>query len=106
MTMPTVQTSEPGMQAAATEFAAKAQEFTGHLRSVNTQMATLQASWRGDASNSFNQAMDNWERSFQVVINQLLHMMDVMGATTSGYRAAEDQAAQSAQSFMSALPGV
>ena len=106
MTMPVVQTTDPGMQAAANEFAAKTQEFTGHLRSVNTEMATLQASWRGDASNSFNRAMDNWERSFQNIINQLTHMMDVMGVTTAGYRAAEDEASQAANSFGSALPGV
>ncbi|MFV2009106.1 MULTISPECIES: WXG100 family type VII secretion target [unclassified Micromonospora] len=106
MTMPVVQTTDPGMQAAATEFAAKTQEFTGHLRSVNTQMTTLQASWRGDASNSFNQAMDNWERSFQTVINELMHMMDVMGVTTAGYRAAEDDASQAARDFGAALPGI
>ncbi|WP_348651289.1 WXG100 family type VII secretion target [Micromonospora sp. WMMD1128] len=106
MTMPTVQTTDPGMQAAANEFANKAQEFTGHLRSVNSEMAALQASWHGTASNNFNQAMDNWERSFQTVINQLLHMLDVMGVTTAGYRTAEDDASQTAQSFGSALPGV
>ncbi|BCJ67307.1 WXG100 family type VII secretion target [Polymorphospora rubra] len=106
MTMPVVQTTDPGMQAAATEFAAKTQEFTGHLRSVNSEMATLQASWRGDASNSFNQAMDNWERSFQNIINQLINMMDVMGVTTTGYRAAEDEASQTARNFGAALPGI
>nr|WP_245722667.1 WXG100 family type VII secretion target [Micromonospora matsumotoense] len=104
--MPTVQTSEPGMEAAAKEFASKAGEFNGHLRAVNGEMRTLQASWRGDASNSFNHAMDNWEASFQTVINQLLRMMDVMGATTAGYRAAEEDASQTAQAFSSALPGV
>jgi WXG100 family type VII secretion target len=104
--MPLVQTSEPGMQAAATEFAAKAQEFTTHLRAVNTEMAVLQGSWHGSASRNFNQAMDNWEKSFQSIINKLLFMMDVMGATTAGYRSAEEEAAQTAQSFMTALPGV
>ncbi|XTZ13473.1 WXG100 family type VII secretion target [Micromonospora echinospora] len=104
--MPTVQTADPGMQAAATEFANKAQEFTTHLRNVNSQMAVLQASWHGTASRNFNQAMDNWERSFQTIIEKLLHMMDVMGATTAGYRAAEDEASQTAQNFMTALPGV
>ncbi|MEV0327407.1 WXG100 family type VII secretion target [Micromonospora echinospora] len=106
MTMPTVQTADPGMQAAATEFANKAHEFTNQLRAVNSQMATLQASWHGVASKNFNQAMDNWERSFQTIIEKLLHMMDVMGATTAGYRAAEDEASQTAQNFMTALPGV
>ncbi|MGX4655169.1 WXG100 family type VII secretion target [Micromonospora sp. SCSIO 07396] len=106
MTMPTVQTTDPGMQAAATEFANKAQEFVGHLRYVNGQMAILQGSWQGTASTTFNQAMDNWERAFQVIIDKLLNMMDVMGATTAGYRAAEEEASQTASSFLTALPGV
>lgn len=106
MTMPRVETTEAGMQSAANEFASKAHEFTGYLRGVNTDMQTLQASWTGDASMKFNQAMDNWESAFQSVINQLLHMMDVMGVTTKGYRSAEDDAAQTAQSFAAALPGV
>lgn len=105
VTMPTVQTTDPGMQAAANEFANKAQEFTGHLRYINSQMAILQGSWQGTASLTFNQAMDNWERSFQSIIDKLLNMMDVMGATTAGYRAAEEEASDTAHSFMTALPG-
>ncbi|MFG1918545.1 WXG100 family type VII secretion target [Micromonospora sp. NPDC048898] len=104
--MQPVQTSNPGMQAAATEFASKAESFTTELRNVNTEMAILQASWRGTASNNFNQAMDNWERSFQLIIKKLLHMMDVMGTTTAGYRTAEEDASSSAQTFATALPGV
>ena len=106
MTMPGVQTVQSGMQAAANEFGNRATEFNGYLRTVNTDMATLQASWTGQASTAFDQAMDNWESSFQSIINQLLHIMDVMGANTSSYRSAEDDASNIAQSFSSALPGV
>ncbi|WP_041840545.1 WXG100 family type VII secretion target [Actinoplanes friuliensis] len=106
MTMPVVQTTEPGMQAAAQEFSARATEFTGHLQSVNSEMATLQSTWTGTASNGFNQAMDNWEASFQKVINELINIMEVMGVNTKGYAQAEDTAASSAQSFASALPGI
>lgn len=106
MTMPNVQTSEEGMQRAAQAFSARATEFTGHLQSVNAQMATLQASWTGAASQGFNQAMDSWEAAFQRVINELVNMLDVMGVTTKGYIQAEDDAAGAAQSFASALPGV
>ncbi|WP_433794795.1 WXG100 family type VII secretion target [Actinoplanes sp. CA-252034] len=105
MSMPAVSTTEPGMQRAAQEFSDKATLFTGDLRAVNGQMAILLASWTGDASRGFNQAMDNWERSFQQVINELLKMLEVMGVTTKGYQAAEDEAASVAQSFGAALPG-
>ncbi|GAA4826714.1 WXG100 family type VII secretion target [Saccharopolyspora rosea] len=103
---PQVQTSQPGMQHAAQVFSDRATEFTQELQRVNTMMATLQSSWTGTASRNFNTAMDNWEKSFQAIINQLLHMMDVMGVNTKSYVSAEDHAANTAQSFTSALPGV
>ncbi|MBU2670263.1 WXG100 family type VII secretion target [Actinoplanes bogorensis] len=106
MTMPQVQTTEEGMQRAAQEFSDKATEFTGSLQAVNSQMATLQGSWTGQASAGFNQAMDSWEGAFQRVINELINMLDVMGVTTKGYIQAEDDAANTANSFGAALPGV
>lgn len=106
MTMPQVRTTEEGMQSAAQEFSDKAQTFTGALQNVNGQMGILQASWTGQASQGFNNAMDSWERSFQNVINELINMLDVMGVTTKGYVAAEDDAANTAQSFGAALPGI
>ncbi len=106
MTLPIVSTTEPGMQRAAQEFSDKATVFTGSLQSVNSQMASLQATWTGQASMGFNQAMDSWEASFQRVINELITMLDVMGVTTKGYIAAEDTASSAAASFGAALPGV
>lgn len=101
-----VQTSQQGMQHAAQVFGDRASEFTQELQRVNTMMATLQSGWTGSASVNFNSAMDNWERSFQVIIKKLMGMMDVMGVNTKDYVAAEDTAVNSAQSFSSALPGV
>lgn len=106
MTMPRVQTTEEGMQRAAQEFSDRANEFTGHLQSVNSQMSMLQATWTGAASQGFNQAMDSWEASFRNVINELINMLDVMGVTTKGYTQAEEDAASSAQSFAATLPGL
>lgn len=105
MTMPVVQTNEPGMQKAAQEFSSRATEFTGHLQNVNDEMAILQASWTGAAATQFNAAMDAWEAAFQKVINELLNIMEVMGVNTQAYSAAEDQASSSAASFAQALPG-
>ncbi|WP_308102548.1 WXG100 family type VII secretion target [Micromonospora sp. NBRC 110038] len=105
MTMPVVQTNEPGMQQAAQEFASRAEEFTTHLRNVNDQMGMLQASWTGEASAQFNSAMDAWENAFQKVINELLTIMEAMGVNTRSYSAAEDEASSTAASFAQALPG-
>ncbi|ALG12018.1 hypothetical protein AOZ06_38710 [Kibdelosporangium phytohabitans] len=94
------------MQQAAQIFGDRATEFTQDLGRVNSMMASLQTSWTGQASTNFNSAMDNWEKSFQVIINKLINMMDVMGVNTKDYVAAEDHAADSAKSFASTLPGV
>jgi WXG100 family type VII secretion target len=101
-----VRTTEEGMQTAAQEFANSASDFTQKLQNVNGEMATLQASWDGQASANFNAAMDAWEGAFQKVINELLGMLDAMGVNTKEYRAAEDTASEAATSFSSALPGI
>jgi WXG100 family type VII secretion target len=106
VTMPNVSTTQDGMQFAIGQFEEKANEFTGLLQSVNSDMAQLQSSWTGQASGGFNQAMDNWENAFKNVIDELIKMLDVMGVTTKGYADAEDTAYQTAQSFSQALPGI
>ncbi|ONI83119.1 WXG100 family type VII secretion target [Actinosynnema sp. ALI-1.44] len=103
---PKVQTTQPGMQQAAQIFSDRATEFTQDLNRVNSMMSTLQTSWTGQASTSFNAAMDNWEKSFQAIINKLINMMEVMGVNTKDYVSAEGHAADSAKSFASTLPGV
>ena len=40
------------------------------------------------------------------MINELLNMLEVMGVTTKGYQAAEDEASSVANSFGAALPGI
>ncbi|MEU7906157.1 WXG100 family type VII secretion target [Actinoplanes sp. NPDC049118] len=101
-----VSTTEPGMQAAANLFGDTVSTFNGYLRTINGDMATLQASWVGTASNSFNQAMDTWESAFTTVINELIGMMDSMGVNTKTYSEAEETATNMAQPFAAALPGV
>ncbi|MEU6128262.1 WXG100 family type VII secretion target [Saccharopolyspora sp. NPDC047091] len=99
-----VQTSTPGMQSAGQKFSDTASDFTRDMHAVNTMMATLQSSWHGDASRNFNQAMDNWEKSFNIVINKLIGMMEVMGINSKDYVTAEDDATSKAGSFSSVLP--
>ncbi|GAA0504231.1 hypothetical protein GCM10011581_45360 [Saccharopolyspora subtropica] len=99
-----VQTSTPGMQHAAQRFAETVSDFNQQLQKVNTTMSSLQASWTGDASRDFNTAMDNWERSFQVIINKLIEIMDTMGVNTKAYVNAEENASGTAKYFAQALP--
>lgn len=84
-----------GLTGAATLFESASSESTGHLKSINEQMAVLQASWTGDASTRFSQAMNEWENNFRTVITQLDHMIEVMGGNAKAY----DQAAADAASI-------
>jgi WXG100 family type VII secretion target len=79
------------MARAARLFEGASSEASGHLASVNREMAALQASWTGRASLLFGQAMNEWETNFETVIAKLNHMIEVMGGNATEYtRAAED----------------
>jgi ESAT-6 family protein len=106
MTTSPVQTAQAGMQQAAQVFGQTATDFSNELQQINTMMASLQASWTGTASRSFNTAMDSWEASFKAIIDKLVDMMEIMGVNTKEYVSAEEEADSAAQSFASALPGV
>lgn len=106
MAISPVQTAQQGMQQASQAFGDTATNFTNELQQINSMMASLQASWTGTASKDFNIAMDSWEAAFKAVIDQLIHMMDVMGTNTKDYVAAEDEAGNVAKSFAATLPGV
>lgn len=105
MTHPAVSTTQQGMASARAEFESKTQLFLSQLQSVNSEMATLQASWQGTASANFNAAMDQWEQGFQRVITALNGMIESMGGNANMYGQQEDAAAAIAQSFGGALPG-
>jgi WXG100 family type VII secretion target len=80
------------MTKAAGLFEGASSEATGHLKSVNEEMAALQASWTGDASLRFGRAMNDWEEEFTKVISQLNHMVEVMGGNAKAYAKAADDA--------------
>ena len=44
---------------------------------VNSEMAALQASWRGEASVRFGQAMNDWEQQFDRILASLADLVDV-----------------------------
>jgi WXG100 family type VII secretion target len=70
------------MQDTAGQFARAIESANAHLRQVNTEMAVLQTSWRGEASVRFGQAMNEWEQQFDVIVGRLEDLM----AATSGAR--------------------
>ncbi|WP_033293731.1 WXG100 family type VII secretion target [Amycolatopsis jejuensis] len=57
------------------------------LGQVNTEMAALQASWRGEASARFGQAMNDWEQQFDRILGSLTDLLRVTGG--SGERSNE-----------------
>src|SRR5215475_3211761 len=95
-----------GMQSAGAEMNAKFQEFTGYLRSVNQEMATLQSTWTGQASNAFNTAMDSWEAAFAAINNKLAQMAETLGQNMTGYQATEADATGAAPQWAQALPAL
>jgi len=95
-----------GMQSAGAEMHAKFQEFTGYLKSVNQEMATLQSTWTGQASNAFNTAMDSWENAFTAINNKLAQMAETLGQNMTGYQNTEADAAGAAPQWAQALPAL
>lgn len=67
------------MRAAAGSFAGAIESANARLRGVNSEMAVLQASWRGDAAVRFGQAMTDWEREYDVIVSSLARLLEVTG---------------------------
>jgi len=92
-----------GMVRATSKLESTSTEATTHLRTVNGQMAALQATWTGEASLRFGQAMNDWETDFLTVIHKLDHMIEVMTGNASSYDQAADEAAAVAGSWAGGL---
>ena len=69
------------MQRAAACFAYAVEAARSRLRDVNSEMATAQASWRGEASVRFGQAMSDWEQEFDVILSRLTELLEATGGT-------------------------
>ena len=67
------------MQRAAACFAYALEGARSRLRDVNSEMATVQASWRGEASVRFGQAMSDWEQEFDVILSRLARLLETTG---------------------------
>jgi len=69
------------MRAAAGPVAGAIASANDRLRGVNSEMAVLQASWRGDAAVRFGQAMNDWEREYDVILSSLSRLLEITGGT-------------------------
>ena len=69
------------MQRAAACFAYALEGARSRLRDVNSEMAMVQASWRGEASVRFGQAMSDWEQEFDVILSRLAQLLEATGGS-------------------------
>ncbi|WP_326957817.1 WXG100 family type VII secretion target [Amycolatopsis sp. NBC_01286] len=67
------------MKGAAVRFASAIEAANSQLRDVNSEMATLQAAWRGEAAVRFGQAMNDWEQEFDVILTRLAWLLEATG---------------------------
>ena len=95
-----------GMAHAAQLFQDASSQSTSQLSSINTEMASLQATWTGAASVRFSQAMNSWEDSFMVIIRKLNGMIEAMGGNAQDYEKQADEAANIATSWSTGLDGI
>lgn len=104
MGQPNVSTSTEGMLAAGNSFVDQAGAFGTIRTQVGAEVAGLGATWTGQASTNFQNAMDSWFSSFGVIIDQLAHMAEVMGVSSNQYSIAEAEAAHQAGGLSGGLP--
>jgi WXG100 family type VII secretion target len=101
-----VQTTDPGMSSAVSQFESKAASFRSQLDQVDQYMQQLEAGWKGGASTTFQAAMNQWQEGFQKVVTALDSVTQGMGSSAKAYDQHEDTSTQSAQSFLGGLPGL
>ncbi|MFJ6837877.1 WXG100 family type VII secretion target [Streptomyces sp. NPDC091209] len=98
-----------GMKSAQGDFQNALDEVNSSYTQMTSQIDTLRASWTGDASSTFQGAMDTWLQDFATVRSQLSLMFEKLQANTGGYtnthQATTDAAAQVKQGMAQSLPG-
>lgn len=68
---------------AGARFAAAIDAANACFGTVNSEMAALQASWRGEAAVRFGQAMNDWEQQFDRILASLADLVDVARGTAA-----------------------
>lgn len=95
-----------GMARAASLFEGASSQAITQLNSINSEMAALQATWTGQASVRFSQAMNDWEGNFLVIVRRLNDMISAMGGNAQDYARQADEAASIADSWSTGLDGL
>jgi len=95
-----------GMAHAAQLFQDASSQSTNQLSSINTEMASLQATWTGAASVRFSQAMNSWEDNYMVIIRKLNGMIEAMGGNAQDYEKQAEEATNIAGSWSTGLDGI
>jgi hypothetical protein len=95
--------STPAMKAACGDFERASSTAKGQLRRVKSATASLRAT--GHVSVELDQAMNDWQRQFDVVIRELDHMIEVMGGPTKAPAAKKETAISLASAWAGGLTG-
>jgi WXG100 family type VII secretion target len=106
MAVNNVSVTTPGMKQACGQFESASSNATSQMQRVNSEMASLQASWTGDASVKFGQAMNDWEQQFGIIIKELNHMIEIMGGNANAYQSNEETAVNTASAWAGGLSGM
>lgn len=73
---------------------------------MTDQQATLRASWTGEASSAFGQALQNWLEDLSFVITQLNAILSTMGSNTTLYSNTHQTTIDTATQFGSTQAGL
>jgi ESAT-6 family protein len=91
------------MRSAATDFENTVNQCTSVARQMDAQVATLSASWTGNASRAYQNVMDAWGQQFTRVVRALDTMKDTLLQNSSTFQQSDDSAAQAASGIGSQL---
>ncbi|MFJ9721790.1 WXG100 family type VII secretion target [Streptomyces sp. NPDC101209] len=98
-----------GMRIAQGSFQTALDEVNNTYTQMQSQIEALRASWTGDASTTFQTAMDTWLTDFGTVKQQLELMLQKLQANTGSYDTTHhntsDVANQLHKSMTTPLPG-
>lgn len=95
-----------GMKQARRQFEAASTNAASQIQRVSAELASLQASWNGDASVRFGHAMSDWEAQFGVIVAELNHMIEVMGGHAGECAVKEKTAVRTASAWAGGLSGM
>ncbi|WP_217553126.1 WXG100 family type VII secretion target [Streptomyces sp. GbtcB6] len=98
-----------GMRTAQGSFQTALDEVNGTYTQMQSQIEALRSSWTGDASTTFQSAMDTWLTDFGTVKQQLELMLQKLQANTGSYDTTHqnttDAASQLSKTMSAPLPG-